>query len=379
MLVLAFLGTECPLALQYAPRLVQLSERFAERGVALIGINSNQQDSITELAQYAKERAINFPLLKDVGNVVADQIGAERMLEVFVFDKDRVVRYRGRIDDQYVVGRQRKQATREDLAVAIEEVLSGQKVSQSATEVAGCRIGRLRKPCANATVTYAKDVAPLLNARCVECHRSGEIAPFALTNYAEVAGWADTLLEVVEDNRMPPWHASPEHGKFSNDRRLSDDEKSLLRAWVEAGAPEGNPADLPAPPQFVDGWRLPRVDQVVYMSDASFSVPAEGAVSYKYFVVDPGFKEDKWVQGAECRPGNRAVVHHIILAMRGGHGNKKADSRLESDFLTATAPGRIRCCWPTARPSSCRPARSSSFKCTTRPTARRKKIAAASG
>jgi peroxiredoxin len=114
--VIVFLGTECPLATLYAPRLEQLSRRFAEQNVAFIGINANQQDSISELAHYAKTHEIRFPLLKDVGNVVADQLGAERTPEVFVLDGERRVRYRGRIDDQYMVGRQRKAPTREDLA-----------------------------------------------------------------------------------------------------------------------------------------------------------------------------------------------------------------------------------------------------------------------
>ena len=338
-LVIVFLGTECPLALQYAPRLTQLSERFADRGVAFIGINANQQDSITELAAYAKTHDIKFPLLKDVGNRVADQLGAVRTPEVFVVDQQRVVRYWGRIDDQYVVGRQRKAANRNDLALALEEMLGGKDISQPVTDVQGCKIGRVREAKTAAQVTYTKDIAPLLNQRCVECHRAGEIAPFALTSFAEASGWADTLLEVVRENRMPPWHADPKYGHFSNDRRLSDDEKQLLTAWVEAGMPEGAAADLPAPPTFTEGWRLPRVDQVVYMSDEEFDVPAEGTVDYKYFVVDPGFTEDKWVQGAECRAGNRAVVHHIILGTKGGRGQRGKSGRFESGFLSATAPG----------------------------------------
>jgi mono/diheme cytochrome c family protein len=216
-----------------------LSERFADRGVAFIGINANQQDSITELAAYAKTHDIKFPLLKDVGDRVADQLGAVRTPEVFVVDQQRAVRYWGRIDDQYVVGRQRKAATRNDLALALEEMLSGKDISQPVTDVQGCKIGRVRDAKAAAQVTYTKDIAPLLNQRCVECHRAGEIAPFALASYAEAAGWAETLLEVVRENRMPPWHADPKYGHFSNDRRLSDDEKQQLTAWVEAGMPGG--------------------------------------------------------------------------------------------------------------------------------------------
>jgi peroxiredoxin len=336
--VIAFLGTECPLATLYAPRLVQLAERFEKRGVAFIGINANQQDSLSELAQYGKQHEIKFPLLKDVGNVVADALGAVRTPEVFVLDSDRKIRYHGRIDDQYLVGRQRKKATREDLALALEDVLSGRQVATPETDAPGCLIGRVHKASGDTQVTYTKHIAPLLNRHCVECHREGEIAPFALTKYSEVAGWAETLTEVVADNRMPPWHANPEYGHFSNDRRLSDAEKELLARWVTAGTPEGDPRDLPAPPQFAAGWRLPRVDQEVFMSDEAFQVPAEGTVNYKYYVVDPGFKEDKWVQAAECKAGNRSVVHHIILFYR-PPGGRRGEDNIGNGFLTATAPG----------------------------------------
>ena len=222
--------------------------------------------------------------------------------------------------------------------LALDDILSGRPVATPEAEAPGCLIGRVHEPNGDGDVTYARDIAPLLNRHCVECHRQGEIAPFALTSYAEVAGWAETITEVVNDNRMPPWHANPEYGHFSNDRRMSDDEKQLLARWVSAGTPEGDPRDLPAPPRFADGWRLPRVDQEIYMSDKPFHVPAEGTVNYKYYTVDPGFTEDKWVQAAECKAGNRAVVHHIILFFRPPGGFRDHDN-IGDGFLAATAPG----------------------------------------
>ncbi len=204
LVVVAFLGTECPLAKLYSPRLAQLGQRFTDDGVALIGINANQQDAISEIAQHAKAHGIDFPVLKDVGNGVADQFGAVRTPEVFVLDEQRVVRYWGRIDNQYAVGVQRPKATREDLAMAIQELLAGKDVSVPIAEAPGCRIGRIATPRSDSDVTYSRDVATIMQNRCVECHRPGEIAPFALTSYDEVAGWAETILEVIDDGRMPP-------------------------------------------------------------------------------------------------------------------------------------------------------------------------------
>ncbi|MBI2826287.1 MAG: redoxin domain-containing protein [Planctomycetia bacterium] len=316
LVVVAFLGNECPLSKLYGPRLEELHKEFAARGVAFVGINANQQDTPTEVAAYVRTSEITFPLLKDPGNVVADQFAAQRTPEVFLLDKDRTVRYHGRIDDQYGLGSSsgysKPKVKSRDLAVAIEELLAGKTVSASATESPGCLIGRVAKTAPHGDVTYSNQIARFLQKRCVECHRPGEVAPFSLLDYSEVVGWAETMLEVIDEGRMPPWFANPEHGHFLNDARLTSEEKQLFRQWVKNGCPEGDKKDLPPPREFVAGWQIGQPDQVVYMSDKPYQVPAEGVVAYQYFAVDPGFKEDKWVQAVEARPGNRAVVHHII-------------------------------------------------------------------
>ncbi|HET6879425.1 MAG TPA: redoxin domain-containing protein [Pirellulales bacterium] len=312
VVVVVFLGCECPLAKQYAPRLRKLAEEYGSRGVAFLGIDSNSQDTLTELAAYARVHEIEFPLLKDAGNVVADQFGAERTPEAFVLDRDRKVCYRGRIDDQFLIGKQRPAPTRRDLALAIDELLAGKDVSVAKTDALGCHIGRVPKRLRQGEVTYSNQIARLLQQKCVECHRSGEIAPFPLTDYEEVVGWAETVQEVVHEGRMPPWFANPEFGKFANDARLSDEEKRLLDDWVAAGCPEGDRTQLPPPREFTVGWQIPQPDQVIFIRDEPVTVQAEGTVAYQYYSVDPGFKEDKWIKAAECRPDNRAVVHHIV-------------------------------------------------------------------
>src|SRR5579871_3807106 len=144
LVVVAFVGGECPLAKQYGPRLAALAREFEPKGVAFLGIDANHQDSITAIAQYAKAAGITFPILKDVKHAVADQFGALRTPEVFVLDRDRVIRYRGRVDDQYGIGFARPKPTRRDLAEALDELLAGKEVSQATTPVAGCFIGRVR-------------------------------------------------------------------------------------------------------------------------------------------------------------------------------------------------------------------------------------------
>ncbi|MCA9144085.1 MAG: redoxin domain-containing protein [Planctomycetaceae bacterium] len=317
LMAVAFLGTECPLAKLYGPRLNALADEFASKGVAFVGINSNTHDSNSEIAAYVQRHAIEFPLLKDLGNRVADAMGAQRTPEVFLLDQDRVVRYWGRIDDQYGVGYSRDEPTRHDLRLAIEELLSGLSVSQPITEAVGCHIGRIKTPDETAVVTYSNQVARIFQRQCVECHRPGEIAPFSLTNYDEVVGWADTISEVIEEQRMPPWHAKGPPGHFKNERLMTDDEKQTIYDWVASGAPQGDPKQLPEPIEYVTGWRLSREpDAIIAMRDHPFVVPAEGTVEYQYFIVDPGFTEDKWIRGAEVLPGNRSVVHHAIVFFR---------------------------------------------------------------
>ncbi len=330
VVVVAFLGTDCPLVKLYAPRLQELADSYAERGVAVIGINSNLQDPITKIAAQARSQGIKFPVLKDVGNVVADMFRAERTPEVFVLDAERVIRYRGPIDDQYGLGAgsgyARPEIQNRYVTTAVDELLGGQAVSNPLVRPTGCLIGRVSRVAPHGEVTYSKHIAPIFQNRCVECHRPGQIGPFALTSYDEVLGWAPMIREVVNDGRMPPWFADPEYGHFSNDARMTDEEKALLYQWVECGCPEGDRADLPAAREFVEGWQIPQPDAVFAMSDKPYKVQAEGTIDYQYFTVDPQFTEDKWICAAEARPGNRAVVHHIIvfIAPPGQEGSERA-------------------------------------------------------
>lgn len=339
IVVVAFLGTECPLVKLYGPRLAALAKEYESKSVAFLAINSNSQDSITEIAAYARTHAIGFPILKDLSNKVADQFGALRTPEVFVLDRDRVVRYHGRIDDQFAIGVTRDAPRQQNLKTAIDELLAGKKVSVPETESVGCHIGRIKKPVENSPVTYSNQISRLLQNRCVECHRPGEIAPFSLTDYGEVAGWARMIEEVVEENRMPPWHADPQIGKFAGDRRLAEVEKQLIRDWVKNGAPEGNPKDLPPPKKYVTGWQLPQhPDLVLPMRDKPFPVPAEGQIPYKMFGVDTTFGEDKWIQAVEVVPGNPSVVHHILVFAR-PKGTKEYRDEVNGGYLAAFVPG----------------------------------------
>jgi mono/diheme cytochrome c family protein len=335
--VLCFLGTECPLARLYGPRLQALHKHYEERGVRFVGINSNQQDSLEEVKQYAAHLSLSFPLAKDYDHAAADRFRVERTPEVCLLDGTGQVIYRGRIDDQHHPGVTKPVPTRNDLQAAIDDLLAGRPVAVPQTTAVGCRIGR--KPAAQAAtnLTYCKDVSRILQQHCVECHRAGDIGPFALTDFDEVTGWGETLLEVIADGRMPPWHASEASVPFVNARAMPQADRDALAQWVHGGMPYGSPEDLPEPLPTRADWSLARQpDVVIPMRATPFKVPAEGVVEYQYFVADPHLTEDKWVVGAEVIPGARSVVHHVIVFIRPPDGVKLRGM----GWLTAYVPGQ---------------------------------------
>jgi hypothetical protein len=166
------------------------------------------------------------------------------------------------------------------------------------------------------SVTFTKDVAPILHAHCATCHRPGEMAPMSLLTYKEVRPWAKSIRERVVSREMPPWYADPNHGEFANDPRLSRQQIDTIRAWVDGGAKEGDPKDLPSLPKFQQtGWHFGEPDVVLSMTEEA-SIPADGTVPYRYFVVPTNFTEDKYVQFAEIKRGDPSVVHHVIISVR---------------------------------------------------------------
>jgi hypothetical protein len=137
----------------------------------------------------------------------------------------------------------------------------------------------------------------------------------SLLTYEQARPWAKSIRDKVSEGAMPPWHADPAHGRFANERRLSAQEKAVLVRWAAGGAAKGDPKDLPAPPSYPTGWTIGEPDAVVSLP-AAYSVPTEGEIPYQYFEVPTGFTEDKWVQAVEIRPGNRSVVHHVLVFCR---------------------------------------------------------------
>ena len=163
--------------------------------------------------------------------------------------------------------------------------------------------------------TFSRDVAPILYANCTTCHRPGGLGPMSLLEFAGAKRVATRIRKAVSTGYMPPWHADAPHGTFVNDRRLSERDKQTIVRWIDAGAPEGDPKQLPPAPVYSTGWTIPSPDAVVAMPE-EYEVPAHGTIEYQYFEVPTGFTEDKWVQALEILPGAREVVHHVLVFAR---------------------------------------------------------------
>jgi hypothetical protein len=190
----------------------------------------------------------------------------------------------------------------------------------------------------SATPTFTKDVAPIMFKNCTSCHRTGEIAPMSLLTYKEARPWARAIREKVLSREMPPWHADPQHGEWANDRRMSQQEIDTLVRWVDTGAKEGDPKDLPPTPKFASGWQIGEPELIFRMPE-EFTVPAEGAVKYMYFTVPSNFTEDKYISAMEARAGDLSVVHHIVIYVRDPGNERPKKQDIGTGLLGALSPG----------------------------------------
>ena len=313
--VVVFVSFECPVAKSYLVPLGDLARTYAAKGVEVVAVCPDE--GAAEVKKQAAEFKLAVPVFADPDLKAVRELGARRVPEAFVLDAKGVVHYRGRIDDRWLSpSKPNPRPPVPDLTNALDEVLAGKSVTVAETPALGCPIGPRAKDKpvspAGPKVTYYKDVLPVLQNRCQECHRPGEVGPFSLLTYKQAARWGDLIKEYTASRAMPPWKPAGGPG-YRNERTMPKREIDLIGAWVDAGCPEGEPKDAPPEKKFATAseWQFGKPDLVVEMPD-EFHLGPTGPDHFRAVVMKAGLPEDKMIVAYEVKPGNPRIVHHTI-------------------------------------------------------------------
>jgi thiol-disulfide isomerase/thioredoxin len=310
VLVVSMTSVGCPISKKLVPALARLAQDFRDNGVKFLLVNTDQDASRSDLEAHAKL----FPgwrYVPDADSHLARTLGARTTTETFVIDTAQTLRYRGAVDDRFDVGVNREATGPGPLQLAVAAVLHNEPFFPSVTDAPGCVLGLSSTDRSPSPVTWHNQISRLVRYNCVECHRPGEAAPFALETYAQVVS-KKAMIEYVLDNRiMPPWFADYSHGNWRNVRSVSDADRQMFTQWVAAGCIEGDPADAPVPPKLATGWTIRQPDIVIDVEPQE--LPAEGRIPWRKFPVAFDVPEDLWVSEAEIRPSVPEVVHHAML------------------------------------------------------------------
>jgi hypothetical protein len=343
---LVFAGNGCAKLRQMAPTIKALTNRFGPQGVLFWLVDSNLGDNRSNILAEATSLGMSNgpPILHDAGQLVARRYQATAATEAVAIDTSNFqIVYRGAIDDR--LGTNPVASTQHYLSNALNQLLAGAVVNPRETRVDGCAISL---PPAYANLSYANDIAPILSAKCVRCHSEGNIAPFSMTNYQVIRTEADHIRDEVMTGRMPPWHADPYYGKFTNDSSLTLDEAAKLMQWVNDGAPRGTGPDPLAegPPPAQDypaSWPVSMGPPDAILRIPLQSVPASGTIPYRYIgVVNTSFSTDVWLRAAVPRPTNPRVVHHCLVF----EGDPNSAEGGLAGFYTGYVPGQTPTVFP---------------------------------
>ena len=314
LLVVAFTDAGCPIAKKYGPTLAKLEKDFAAKGVALLFVDPIASDTTDDLKRAVAERGFSGRTVLDKDGKLTAALGAKATTEVFVLDAARTVLYRGAIDDQYGLGYSIDSPKNPYLVAALNDALAGKRSVVTATTAPGCELDAKSRPAVD--LTYHSRIERIVQANCIECHRKGGTAPFALETYEQVAARKAVLKRVVEGGRMPPWFAAPpakgEQSHWINDRSLSTSDKADLLTWLGGDLKKGDPADAPLPRDFASGWLIGKPDAIFELPNP-IAVKATGVMPYQNVRVDTNLDEDRWVRALEVQPTAREVVHHVLV------------------------------------------------------------------
>jgi hypothetical protein len=314
--VIAMTSTSCPISQKYFPTLVGLAKTYAPRGIRFVIVNSISTDDQEIMRRAQSMLGADATYVFDQQGSFADALGAESTADVIVINESRTVVYHGAIDDQYGFGYSLEAARKTFLVDALDAILEKRLPAIEATAAPGCKLSLNKKQPSMKNITYHDHVSRLMQRHCVECHRDDGVAPFPLDTYDDVVSHSPMIREVVNRKIMPPWFAAAaqDHrpSPWANDRSLTNAETKELLAWIEGDQAEGDLVNAPQPLAFSDDWQIGKPD-AVFAFDESIPVKATGIMPYKLVTIETDLDEDQWVQAIEIQPGERAVVHHVLV------------------------------------------------------------------
>lgn len=317
--VIAMTSTSCPLSQKYFPTLLNLARTYSPRGVGFVIVNPVSTDDEKAMQKAQAALGTDAAYVFDRRGSLADALGAKTTTDVIVVDGSRTVVYHGAVDDQYGFGFALEAPRKTFLADALDAILDRRVPVIEATAAPGCRLAVDKKRLTVKDITYHGRISRLIQRQCVDCHRDGGVAPFPLDSYKDVVSHAPMIREVVNRGIMPPWFAAaPKDGQpnlWANDRSLARADKEDLLAWIEGDQAAGDVSDAPKARVFSDEWQIGKPD-AVFAFDEPVPVKATGFMPYKSVTVETNLDEDKWVEAVEVQPGERAVVHHVLVFAR---------------------------------------------------------------
>ncbi|WP_182864561.1 redoxin domain-containing protein [Rhodopirellula sp. JC639] len=323
--VVTFMSTQCPISNGYLPRLNEMSSRYRRSGVEFYGVVSDPSVTRADAIAHRDTYKVRFPVLFDGSGELRLALAPTHTPQTFVINQRGRVIYSGAIDDRYVqLGRKKETAETEYLDDAIRSAIEGTPILVPSTQPIGCRLEQPPNKTREGSVTYTRDIAPIIQTHCSSCHRENQSAPFPLLTYDDVSGHANQIVEVTRDRYMPPWKPAPGFTRLRDEMRLSDHQIDLIEAWVESGKPQGDPADLPPPIRHVKGWKLGEPDLILEMQDV-FTVPASGPDIRQYFVIPSRLSDDRLITAIDFHPGTPQAVHHASFYLDTRRAGRKLD------------------------------------------------------
>jgi len=325
--------------------------------VTWVLVNPIATDKPEAIQTAAKSVEGNAIYVHDRDGSLAKAVGALTTTDVVVLDAARTVIFHGAIDDQYGFGYSVDAPCRQYLADALEALLTNKQPLVAATDAPGCLLDLAGKSSAEVAITYHNRISRIVQTNCIECHRDGGVAPFALTTYDDVTAHMGMIKQVVEQGTMPPWFAlSQDVGQeknkaslWANDRSLANADKTDLLAWISGGKQQGDKRDAPQPHPLAEGWLIGKPDAVFEFAEP-VAIKATGTMPYQNIVVETNLDEDKWVQAIEIQPGDRSVVHHMMVYLlatekeRATAQEEAADER--AGFWAIYVPGNATLIYP---------------------------------